>query len=109
MPDQNGQDELAKLQHKGGNLDQANQLYQQVQRTMPHYGRLYYELGRLNSDLGREKVSRFYLGKYYLYQGRLKTAKQYLGKAAKDEQLPADLRKEAKDTLERLKKIDKET
>jgi predicted Zn-dependent protease len=91
---------------KSGSLAEAERLYLQTAKAMPDYAQVYYELGRLKSRQGRAEVSNFYLAKYYLYEGRVKQAQQYLRKAEKNQSLPPELRNEAKAILERLKKIE---
>jgi predicted Zn-dependent protease len=98
--------ELAKAKSKQKEYDEAEKLLTKVAHVMPDYSQLYYELGRLRAGQGREGESNFYLGKYYLYEGRIKQAKQYLGRSAKDTTLPDSLRSEAKTILERLKELE---
>ncbi len=75
---------------------------------MPEYSKLYYELGRLKANGEAQGISNFYLGKYYLYEGRIKYAKQYLKRATKDTTVPASMQEEAKSILDRLKKLEEE-
>ena len=98
--------QLARALEKSGSLAEAEQLYLQTAKAMPNYAQIYYELGRLKSRQGKAEVSNFYLAKYYLYEGRVKQARQYLRKAEKNQSLPPELRNEAKAILERLKKIE---
>jgi len=76
---------------------------------MPEYSRLYYELGRLKADQEQQAVSNFYLAKYYLYEGRMKFAKQYLKQSAKSKSLPQSMKDEAQSTLDRLEELEEET
>jgi len=57
---------------------------------------------------GEQGISNFYLAKYYLYEGRMKYAKQYLKRAAKDKTVPPSMQEEANSILERLKKMEEE-
>jgi predicted Zn-dependent protease len=98
--------ELAKALEKSGNLAEAERLYLQTAKAMPDYAQVYYNLGRLKSRQGKAAVSNFYLAKYYLYEGRVKQAKQYLRQAEKNQHLPSALRNEAGAILARLKKIE---
>ncbi len=98
--------QLARALEKKGSLIEAEQLYLQTAKAMPDYAQVYYELGRLKSRQNKTAISNFYLAKYYLYEGRVKQAQQYLRQAEKDQSLPAALRQEAKAILERLKKIE---
>ncbi len=96
---------LARALAGKGEKNEARKLYLAVAREMPEYPKVYFELGRIESQAGREAESRFYLAKYYLYAGRMKLARQYLKIAARDKDLPLPMRREAKDILERLKKL----
>jgi predicted Zn-dependent protease len=98
--------ELAKAKAEQKDYDRAESLLGTVARVMPDYSQLYYELGRIKAGQGREGESNFYLGKYYLYEGRIKQARQYLGRSARDTTLPDSLRSEAKTILERLKELE---
>lgn len=100
--------ELAKVVQKKGDLQEAKGLFLKVAKVMPEYAQIYYDLGRVQADLNKENISQFYLGKHYLYEGRIKTAKQYLKKASKDTTLPQSYRSEAESILDRLKELEKE-
>ena len=94
---------------KKGDIIEAQRLYNEIARAMPEYSRLYYELGRLKASLGENGISNFYLAKYYLYEGRIKYAKQYLRRSTKDETVPAAMQQEAETILERLTTLEEET
>jgi len=98
--------ELAKAKSKQKDYAGAERLLNKVGRVMPAYAQLYYELGRIKAGQDKEEESNFYLGKYYLYEGKIKQAKQYLSRSAKDTTLSDSLRGEAKAILERLKKLE---
>ncbi len=98
--------ELARVRSQQKDWRQAQQLFDKVGRVMPDYSQLYYEYARLKAGQGRAGESNFYLGKYYLYEGRIKQAKEYLGRSAKDTSLSASIRDEAASILKRLKKLE---
>ena len=101
--------QLAMAVEKKGDTTEAQRLYNELARAMPDYSRLYYELGRLKANLGENGISNFYLAKYYLYEGRIKYAKQYLKRSTKDKTVPAAMQQEAETILERLKTLEEET
>ena len=101
--------QLAQAMHKRGEYVEAELLYHKIAKAMPEYSKLYYELGRLKANGGAQGISNFYLGKYYLYEGRIKYAKQYLKRASKDKSVSATMQEEAKSILDRLKKLEEET
>lgn len=100
--------QLAQAVEKRGEFVEAELLYHTVARSMPEYSKLYYELGRMKANQGAQGISNFYLAKYYLYEGRIKYAKQYLKRAAKDKSVPVSMQEEAKSILDRLKKLEEE-
>jgi len=99
--------QLAKLELSRGNAAKAEQLLQRVATVMPEYPQIYFDRGQIEADRGKEGNSIFYLGKYNLYLGRLKLAKQYLTRASKDKEVPEKLRYEAKTILDNLKELEK--
>ena len=99
--------QLAKMELMRGKGVRAEQLLQRVAMAMPEYPQLYFDLGRIEADRGKEGTSIFYLAKYNLYLGRMKIAKQYLTRSAKDTTVPEKFRAEAKGILEKLKELEK--
>jgi predicted Zn-dependent protease len=89
-----------------GQLEAAEKFYLEVAKNIPEYSQVYYELARVKSGQGEGGASTFYLAKYYLYEGRIKYAKQYLRRAEKDPQVPAAQQEEAKAILKRLKELE---
>ena len=98
--------QLAQAVEKKGEFSEAERLYREVAKSMPEYSTLYYELGRLKADQGGQGVSNFYLAKYYLYEGQIKYAKQYLRRATTDKTVPAAMQEEARSILARLKELE---
>ncbi|MCL1980874.1 MAG: M48 family metalloprotease [Proteobacteria bacterium] len=101
--------QLGKIELMSGNNPRAEQMLQRVALTMPEYPQVYYDLGELAANRGKEGVSGFYLGKYNLYRGKVKVARQYLLRVSKDTNVPDKIRSEAKAILEKLKELEKET
>ena len=98
---------LARVELQLGNNGRAEQLLRRLQAAMPEYPQLYFDLGRVEANRGQQGASLFYLGKYNLYRGRDKIARQYLTRASKDTSVPEKLRNEAKVILARLEELDK--
>ena len=99
--------ELATVELQRGNNPRAEQLLNKVVQAMPEYPKVYFDLGRIEADRKHEGASIFYLGKYNLYQGKEKLAKQYLTRASRDKSVPDAMRTEAKAILDKLKDIEK--
>ena len=96
---------LAQVSFKLGFLERAEQLYKSVMYDMPDLSRVYFELGRLSSAKGASPESKYYLGKYYLYQGNLNHAKNNFDMAIASKELPEELLKDAKESLETIKRL----
>lgn len=101
--------QLSKIEMMSGNNVRAEQLLQRVAIAMPEYPQVYFDLGQIEANRGREGVGGFYLGKYNLYRGKIKIARQYLVRAGKDKKVPEKMRAEARAILEQLKELDKES
>jgi len=97
---------LAQAYSKTGNMDTAEQLYRKIMRTMPEYPQVYFELGRIKSDQGIAWESNYYLAKYYLYEGKVDYAKEYLKKVKHNPASTEEIRNEADELLERLEKLE---
>ena len=98
---------LAKVCFEMGLLDKAENLFKSVMFEIPDLAKVYFELGRLSSAKGNPADTSYYLGKYYLYQGQLKQAKQNLKSAVENTQISEDLLKDAKQGLEIIERLEK--
>ena len=98
---------LARTYAKSGKLEAAEQLYQKVMQTMPEYPQVYFELGRIKSDQGQAWISNFFLAKYYLYEGKLDFAREYLKKVKRDPGTSDSIRSEVDKLLDRLDELKK--
>ncbi len=98
---------LARALRRSGDPHGAEAVLRQVVHHMPTYAQAYYELGKVMAATDRPAMSRLYLGKYSLYEGRIDMARHYLGQASEDSRLPASVRQEAADILARLRQLDK--
>ena len=101
--------QLGRIELMSGNSSRAEQLFQQVVGALPEYPQVYFDMGQLEANRGRDGVSGMYLGKYNLFRGKIKIARQYLIRASKDKSVPEKMRAEAKAILEKLKALEKET
>ena len=101
--------QLARVEAATGNTGRAETLLQQVAQAMPEYPQVYFELGQIETNRGAPGIGVFYLGKYYLYQGREELAEQNLKRARRDTSVPDTMREEAKAILAELEHIKKET
>jgi predicted Zn-dependent protease len=99
--------QLASVLVKMGEPEEALNLFQEVSFDMPEFSDVYFDMGRVLSGLGRNVESRYNLGKYNLYEGKIKLAeanfKQVVKTAVKDSDLARDSQ-EMLALIERLKK-----
>ena len=98
---------LADAYFKVGDIKKAERIFKQVARSLPEYSKVYYELGRMANAQNHKAESAFYLGKYNLYEGKLKLAQFNFKSARKSKNLPKSMQKEIElleETIERLLK-----
>ncbi len=99
--------QLARVWFEFKNFDKAEKYLKEVQGKMPDYSKVYFELGKLKAAKGEAGNSAFFLGKFNLYEGRLKLAMHNFKKAEKNPGLDTELKakiKIMKETIKRLKK-----
>ena len=97
---------LAKVLMKTGEMDRAKQLMIEVSYGMPEFSEAYFEIGKILSKQGRKIESRFYLGKYNLYEGKLKLAEYNFKEVAVSNNADEKIKQESEAILaliERLK------
>ena len=97
--------QLALVQVELGNIKEAEMNFFTVARETPEYSKVYYELGKLRSNQGKKGEASYYLGKYYLYEGRIELARKNFRLALKDRSLSAKIAEDAEimlDTIYRL-------
>ncbi len=98
---------LARAYVKKGQPDEAEQLYNKIMKVMPEYSKIYFELGRIKAGAKKTGESNFYLGKFYVYEGKLKLAREYLSKAKKDSTVPPLLQQESEKLVALIDEIEK--
>jgi len=96
---------LAKLMHSMGELVEAEKYLKIVTFELPDYSKPYYEFGKIASERDKKGEASFYLGKFYLIEGKLKFAQNSLRKALGDSVISDDIRTECKQLLKRIKDI----
>jgi predicted Zn-dependent protease len=97
--------QLARICLELGKINVAERYLLEVEDFMPLYSKVYFELGRLRAAKGDNGTASYYLGKYYLYEGRLKLARQSLEIALIDPALAQNLRQDGqmmRETIIRL-------
>ena len=79
----------------------------QVSYELPEYAKVYFELGQIASDQAQAGDASFYLGKYYLYEGKLKEAEQNIKNALRAKTMSARRTEESKDLLKKIDQADR--
>ncbi|PID77013.1 MAG: hypothetical protein CSB24_03660 [Deltaproteobacteria bacterium] len=97
---------LAESLLRAGKPEQAGQLFKQVAAEIEEYAKVYYKLAQIAGMQKKQGEMNYYLGKYNLYEGKLKLAKKNFGQAVKDNSLNKELSAEIKKTLEIIKKLE---
>ncbi len=96
---------LAKLLYRTGRINEAEKYFQMVKYELPEYSQIYFELGQIASDNKRVGNANFYLGKYYLYEGKIDLAEGNFRNALRQESLPAEMKAESKELLTKIKRL----
>ncbi|WP_163336613.1 M48 family metallopeptidase [Desulfopila sp. IMCC35008] len=98
---------LARCYQALGDFERANTLYKTVSYGLPEYSKIYFELGKIATSRQKQGEASLYLGKYYLYEGKLKLATFSLHNVAKLKTADDAVRKEAETLLEQIKRLEK--
>ena len=96
---------LAKVLLKTNELEKAEELFRIVSYQMPEFPQVYFEMGRIQAAQGRTLESRFNLGKYNLYEGKLKLAQANFKQVADNQSDGNELRKESEEMLELIDRL----
>lgn len=98
---------LAGLLYRTGKSAEAEKYYKTVSYEQPEYAKVYFELGKIASDNKQHGMAYFYLGKFNLYEGKLKLAADNLKAAVKVAALPEKTKEECKELLKKIKTLKK--
>jgi predicted Zn-dependent protease len=98
---------LARVLDKIGEKDRAIELLQEVSMRIPEFSEAYFELGRILSKQGQALPSRYYLGKFNLYEGKLKLAKANFSQVAASADVDAELKARSEEFLELISRLEK--
>ncbi len=98
---------LAKSYQAIGQAARAEQIYTTISYALPKYSKVYFELGQLAANRGDTALASLYLGKYFLYEGKIKRARFSLNKVIEDGTASPRLKKEAEKIEEKLKDLEK--
>lgn len=96
---------LAKLLYRTGRISEAEKYFQTVSYELPEYSKVYFELGKIASDQKQGGLSSFYLGKYYLHEGKLKQAEHNFKSVLRSETASEKMKEESKALLKQIKRL----
>ncbi len=96
---------LAKVYFSKNNLARAEALFLEVVDGMPEYTKVYFELGKLMTQKRKTGDASYYLGKYYLYEGKHKLSVGSFKAAIDNDSTDENLKKKAAQSLEVLERI----
>jgi len=97
---------LAKTYLVMGDLAQAQSLFSTVSYNMPEYSKVYFELGQIAAQKGDQVAAALYLGKYYLYEGKLDSARFSLERVMRDKKANTKQMEEGKLLLETIDRLE---
>ena len=98
---------LAKVLMKSGERDRAKQLFLDVSYRMPEFSEVYFEIGKLSAEQGHNIESRFYLGKFNIYEGKLKLAEANFKQVAESKDTDTKMKEESEAMLELIERLKK--
>lgn len=96
---------LGKLLYRTNRSAEAEKYFQEVSYELPEYAKVYFELGQIASDHKEPGDASFYLGKYYLYEGKLKEAELNIRNALRLKTMSEGRTQESKDLLKKIVKL----
>lgn len=98
---------LAKVLDKLGDRDRAVEMLKEVAARIPEFAKAYFEIGGILSKQGKSIPSRYYLGKFNLYEGKLKLAKANFSQVLAAEGVEAELKADSEESLELISRLEK--
>ena len=98
---------LADILNKTGDGERALQMFFDVSYDMPEYSAVYFEIGKIMAKSGKGVESRFYLGKYNLYEGKLKLATENFRQVAKSTSVSQQIKDESENYLDLIERLEK--
>jgi len=97
---------LAKVLLRQKDMDAAEREFRALLLRFPEYPAAYFSLGQIAAASGRQGEAFLMAGKYHLYQGKLRPARDSFSMAAKDSKASAAVKKEAAASLELLDRLE---
>lgn len=97
---------LARTYQMLGDINQAQRLFATVSYTLPEYAKVYFDLGKIAS-LKKERVAAaLYLGRYYLLEGKLESARHSLESVTRDKMATEKQQQEGEELLDLIERLE---
>lgn len=97
---------LAKTYQALGDLSQAQALFATVSYNLPEYSKVYFELGKIASQKQQRVAAALYLGKYYLFEGKLESARFSLEQVVRDKTASSKQQTEGEELLATIDRLE---
>lgn len=97
---------MAKALLQQGKQQEAERYLKELLVEQPEYPQVYFELGQIAANQGKNGIAAAYLGRHYLYSGKMDLARKSFNDALRDGSTPPELKKECKDLLETVKRVE---
>lgn len=97
---------LGKTYQALGDLRQAETQFTTVSYNLPEYSKVYFELGKIVSKKNKSATASLFLGKYYLYEGKLESAGFSLESVGRDKTASEKEKEESEAMLETIDRLE---
>lgn len=97
---------LARVLHRLGELERAELLFRDVSFELPEYSTVYFEIGKILAEQGNGIESRFFLGKYNLYEGDYRLARDNFRQVVQSDTAATELKSDAEELLELIDRLE---
>ncbi len=97
---------MAKALLQLGKQQEAERYLKELVAEQPEYPQVYFELGQIAANRGKNGIAAAYLGRHYLYSGKMELARKSFGDAIRDGSTPPELKQECKDLLATVKRVE---
>ncbi len=97
---------LGKTYQALGKIGEAQQLFTTVSYVLPEFAKVYFAMGEIASQEKKSGLASLELGRYYLYEGKMRLAKFSLHRALKDSTSDKQVKGHSKQLLQTIKDLE---
>ena len=98
---------LGKVAARLGDTALAVELYKEVAAHIPEFSDVYFEIGKILSGNGKHLEARYYLGRYNLYEGKLKLAAANFKQVADNTDEQSEIGADSREMLALIERLNK--